>query len=49
MLGVLVGLPEVAGDANGVGEFAVNEFNIDTPMQPYIVSKVVVVQVGLVS
>ena len=49
MLGVLVGLPVVAGDANGVGEFAVNEVDVDTPMQPIIVSKVAVVRVGLVS
>ncbi len=35
MLGVLVGLPVVAGDANGFGEFSINEFDVDTPMQPY--------------
>ncbi len=49
MLGVLVGLPVVAGDANGFGEFSINEFDVDIPMQPYIVSKVAVVRVGLVS
>ena len=43
MLGVLVGLPVVAGDSNGDGEFAINEVDADTPMQPIIVSKVVVV------
>ncbi len=49
MLGVMVGLPMVAGDANGVGEFAINEVDVDSPMQPFIVSKVAVVRVGLVS
>ena len=35
MLGVLVGLPVVAGDVNGFGEFSVNELDVDTPMQSY--------------
>ena len=44
-----MGLPVVAGDANGAGEFAINEVDVDTPMQSIIVSKVAVVQVGLMS
>ena len=35
MLGELVGLPVVAGDANGFGELSVNEFDVNTQMQSY--------------
>ncbi len=32
-----------AGNARGAGEFVINQSDIDTPMKPYIVSKVAVV------
>ena len=38
-----MGLPVVADDMNGFGEFSINEFVVDTLIQPYIVSKVAVV------
>ena len=38
-----------AGDASGAGEFAINKFDMDTPMQPYIASEVAVVSVVLVN